>query len=212
MPLKYLSLCPIQNILRPGSSESSVQIKNMFIVATELLASICCEIHVIMWRGGQGKTWSYLVTDQNVNASRTLFEDLANLSGRDVKELSQLLRQLNSCELLQVNGVIHCRNRRNSFTQKHGRYDVCGGHAAVLWRFFNFKHSVPALTAERICFLFYLLWQRMHHAKDGKQSSNGSVYLHLLELLSFWESRWTRYFTGNGLLPESKRCHSRPKD
>lgn len=52
VPLKYLSLCPIQNILRPGSSESSVQIKNMFILATELLASICYEIHVITWRGG----------------------------------------------------------------------------------------------------------------------------------------------------------------
>lgn len=114
MQLKYLSLCPIQNILHPGSSESSVQIKNMFILAKELLASISYEIHVMMWRGGaQGKTWSYLVTDQNVNASRTLFEDLANLSGWDVKELSQLLRQLSSCELLQVNGVIYCRNKRN---------------------------------------------------------------------------------------------------
>lgn len=44
-----------------------------------------------------------------MDASGTLFEDLIYLSGGDVEELSNLLRQLSSRELLKVNGVIYCR-------------------------------------------------------------------------------------------------------
>lgn len=59
----------------------------------------------------------------------------------------------------------------------------------------NFKRSVPALTAECIfCLLFYLYLfsqQGTQHVKGPFvyewQSFNGSVYLHFLELHSFWE-------------------------
>lgn len=75
--------------------------KNKFILATELFTSIGSDSFMESREGeARGKRWSYLITDQNVNASWTLFEDLANLPGRDVEELSQLLCQLSSCELL----------------------------------------------------------------------------------------------------------------
>jgi len=47
-----------------------------------------------------------------MDASGTLFEDLMYLSGGDVEELSEFLGQLNSSELLQVNGVINCRKKQ----------------------------------------------------------------------------------------------------
>lgn len=46
-----------------------------------------------------------------MDACGTLFEYLVYLSGGDVKKLSDLLNQLSSRELLQVNGVIHCKGK-----------------------------------------------------------------------------------------------------
>lgn len=54
---------------------------------------------------------SYLIADQYVDARGTLFEYLVYLSGGDVKELSDLLNQLGGRELLQVNGVVHCKGK-----------------------------------------------------------------------------------------------------
>lgn len=61
------------------------------------------------------KICQYLITDQYVDPSRTLFKDLIYLSGRDVEQLSDLLRQLSRCELLQVDGVIHCEEKNGRF-------------------------------------------------------------------------------------------------
>lgn len=58
-----------------------------------------------------------LVTDQHVDASGSLFEDLIYLSGWDVEELSDLLCQLSSCELLQVNGVIYWMKKASTKTK-----------------------------------------------------------------------------------------------
>lgn len=55
---------------------------------------------------------SYLVADQHVDAGGSLFEDLIDLSWRDVEELSDLLRQLRGSELLQVDSVIYCRRNK----------------------------------------------------------------------------------------------------
>lgn len=50
---------------------------------------------------------THLVADQHMDARGTLFEDLIYLPGWNVEELSELLCQLSSCEVLQVNGMIY---------------------------------------------------------------------------------------------------------
>lgn len=55
---------------------------------------------------------SYLITDQHMDTSGSLFEDLIDLPRRDAEELGDLLSELSGSELFQVNGVVHCRHKQ----------------------------------------------------------------------------------------------------
>lgn len=68
---------------------------------------------------------SYLIADQYVDACGTLFEYLVYLSGGDVKKLSDLLNQLRGRELLQVNGVVHCKGNAGCVSFKR-TCSMCG--------------------------------------------------------------------------------------
>ena len=101
----YLSLCPKQSTPRPGSSGSSDEDTRK---PREKNTSNKSTNKGRREKPVEAKVTGYLIADQYVDASGTLFEDLVYLSGGNVEELSDLLCELGGGEILQVDGVINC--------------------------------------------------------------------------------------------------------
>lgn len=117
--LSYASLA-LCNISRENAARrflspeiQTVHIFNGFYLQTALkrlnMPSFFLPVENRVWLSHDlsARARSHLIADQDVDACGTLFEYLVDLSGRDVKELSDLLNQLGGRQLLQVNGVIH---------------------------------------------------------------------------------------------------------
>lgn len=56
----------------------------------------------------------YLITDEHMDSCWPLLVDLADLARGNAEELSNFLRQFNSCQFFQVDGMVHCKRERTA--------------------------------------------------------------------------------------------------